>query len=55
MEEKLTPKEEKEIIEGVYDAFLNGKEIMDLIGKMKSHHWLKVIEGDRNGRVHEEN
>jgi len=47
-EEKELEKQEKEnlkIIEGVYNAFLNDKEIMDLIGKIKSHHWVKVIEG----------
>lgn len=38
-------KENLKTIEGVYNAFLNDKEIMDLIGKIKSHEWVKVVDG----------
>jgi len=57
IEGELTDKEEKElaklekenikIIEEVYKRLKKDKEIQKWIEKIKSHKWVKVIEGER--------
>ena len=54
----LSPAEEKELmklegkniktIEEVYNALKNDTEIQKWIEKIKSHKWVKVIEGEKN-------
>lgn len=56
LEEKLTPEEEKELeeletgntktIESVHDAIAHDESIQKQIEKIKSHEWVKVIEGE---------
>ncbi len=55
LENKLTSKEEKELqkletqnlktIHEVYKSLKNDKKIEKLIQKIKSHKWVKIIEG----------
>jgi len=42
--EKLE-KENLKIIEGVYNALINDKEIKEQIERIKEHEWVKVVEG----------
>jgi len=56
LEGSLTPEEEKEleelekenmkVIEQVYNSIKSDSEIQKWIGKMKSHEWIKKIEGE---------
>ena len=55
LEDNLTPEEQNElrqleeqnlkIIQEVYEAIKNDEEINKLIEKIKSHEWVKIIEG----------
>jgi len=44
--EKLEKENLKTIVE-VYNALINDKAIQKQIQKIKSHEWVKVIEGER--------
>lgn len=56
MEDNLTEKERKElldleeknmrIIEDVDEKIRGDKKIQELIGEIKSHKWVKIIEGE---------
>ena len=56
MEEKLTAGEEKQLeklgkenpktIEEVYQSLKQDKEIQNWIEKIKSHKWVRIIEGE---------
>jgi len=56
LEENLTPEEEKELeeletentktIESVHNAITNDSEIQQQIVKIRTHEWIKIIEGD---------